>query len=153
VHPFGAFFIGGIGALIFVFGYRFETEVLKIDDVLGVWPLHGVAGSWGGIAAGIFGSTALGGVGGVSFMAQVSGTFAAIAYASVVGSVVYVALKYTVGIRLSKEEELRGSDISIHRISAYPEQEFGTGSPAIFEPKSAVQSYAHAPVNSEPVTE
>jgi Amt family ammonium transporter len=153
VHPFGAFFIGGIGALIFVFGYKFETEKLKIDDVLGVWPLHGVAGSWGGIAAGIFGSRALGGVGGVSFMAQVSGTLAAVGYASVVGSVVYVALKYTVGIRLSKEEELRGSDISIHRISAYPEQEFRTGSPAILEPRSAVHNLAHAPLNSEPVTE
>jgi len=153
VHPFGAFFIGGIGALIFVFGYRFETEKLKIDDVLGVWPLHGVAGSWGGIAAGIFGAKALGGVGGVSFVAQLTGTVAAIGYASVVGSVVYLALKHTVGIRLSAEEEIRGSDISIHHVSAYPEQEFGIGSPAVSEPESGTHGYANAPVSQEPVPE
>ena len=152
VHPFGAFLIGGIGALIFVFGYRFETERLKIDDVLGVWPLHGVAGSWGGIAAGIFGARALGGVGGVSFLAQCSGTFAAIGYASIMGSAVYLALKYTVGIRLSRDEELRGSDLSIHRVSAYPEQEFGSGSPALVEQKSAAHN-ARVPIVSEPVAE
>jgi Amt family ammonium transporter len=153
VHPFGAFLIGGIGALIFVYGYKFETERLKIDDVLGVWPLHGVAGSWGGIAAGIFGARALGGVGGISFLAQCSGTFAAIGYASVVGAAVYLALKYTVGIRLSREEELRGSDISIHRVSAYPEQDFGTGSsPALIEQKSVAHP-ARVPAVSERVAE
>ena len=73
VHPFGAFFIGGIGALVFIFGYKFETERLKIDDVLGVWPLHGVAGSWGGIATGIFGQKFLGGMGGVSLISQMHG--------------------------------------------------------------------------------
>ena len=135
VHPFGAFLIGGIGALIFIYGYKFETEKLKIDDVLGVWPLHGLAGSWGGIAAGIFGAKALGGVGGVSFLAQCTGTLAAIGYASVVGSVVYLAFKYTVGIRLSRDEELRGSDLSVHRVSAYPEQELGTSSPFLPEGK------------------
>jgi Amt family ammonium transporter len=153
VHPFGAFFIGGIGALIFVFGYKFETEKLKIDDVLGVWPLHGIAGSWGGLAAGIFGSRVLGGVGGVSFLAQLTGTFAAIGYAAAIGSVVYLALKHTVGIRLSAEEEIRGSDLSVHRVSAYPEQEFGAdGSPTILEQKP-VPSYARVPVNSELTTE
>jgi Amt family ammonium transporter len=123
VHPFGAFFIGGIGALIFIFGYRFETEKLKIDDVLGVWPLHGVAGSWGGIAAGIFGSKFLGGMGGVSLAAQCIGTVSAIVYTLAVGTAVYVTLKHTVGIRLSGEEESRGSDLSIHHVSAYPEQD------------------------------
>ncbi len=123
VHPFGAFFIGGIGALIFVFGYRIETEKLKIDDVLGVWPLHGVAGSWGGIAAGIWGAESLGGVGGVSFAAQCIGTVSAALYALVAGTVVYLALKYTVGIRLSGEEEYRGSDLAIHSVSAYPEED------------------------------
>ncbi|MEJ2244909.1 MAG: ammonium transporter [Acidobacteriota bacterium] len=125
VHPFGAFFIGAVGALIFLFGYRFETEKLKIDDVLGVWPLHGVAGSWGGIAAGIWGAKSLGGVGGVSFAAQCIGTISAVVYAIVVGMVVYLALRHTVGIRLSREEEIRGSDLSIHHVSAYPEQDVG----------------------------
>jgi Amt family ammonium transporter len=137
VHPFGAFMIGGVGALIFVFGYKFETERLKIDDVLGVWPLHGVAGSWGGVAAGIFGYKALGGLGGVSFLAQILGTAAAIVYAAALGSVVYLALKHTVGIRLSGEDEFRGSDLTIHRVSAYPEQEMGTGRPMIVGEESA----------------
>jgi Amt family ammonium transporter len=126
VHPFGAFFIGGIGSLIFVFGYRLETEKLKIDDVLGVWPLHGVTGSWGGIAAGIFGSKTLGGVGGISFGAQCIGTVSAVVYALAVSTIAYSILKLTVGIRLTAEQEYRGSDLSIHNVSAYPEQDVGT---------------------------
>ncbi|MBN1758587.1 MAG: ammonium transporter [Chitinispirillaceae bacterium] len=122
VHPFGAFFIGGIGALIFIFGFKFETERLKIDDVLGVWPLHGVTGSWGGIACGIFGQKALGGMGGVSFISQFIGTVSAIGWALAVSAIVYSALKATVGIRLSGDEEERGADLSIHQIGAYPEQ-------------------------------
>jgi ammonium transporter, Amt family len=152
VHPFGAFLIGGIGAVIFVYGYKYETEKLKIDDVLGVWPLHGITGSWGGLAVGIFGSKALGGIGGISLVAQLSGTFAAISYASLIGSAVYLALKYTVGMRLSNDEELRGSDVSIHRVSAYPEQEFGSGSPALIEQKSAIHARAQAPMVSKPIT-
>jgi ammonium transporter, Amt family len=153
VHPFGAFLIGGVGALIFVYGYRFETERLKIDDVLGVWPLHGVTGSWGGIAAGIFGARALGGVGGVSLMAQFTGTFAAVAYAAVLGTAVYLVFKYAVGIRLSEDEELQGSDLSIHHVSAYPEQEFGVGSPALIEQRSAVHAHIRVPTVSDPATE
>jgi ammonium transporter, Amt family len=153
VHPFGAFLIGGIGALIFVFGYKFETETLKIDDVLGVWPLHGIAGTWGGIAAGILGSKALGGLGGVSFVSQLFGSVAAAGYALLIGSSVYVTLKYTVGIRLSKEEEYRGSDLSIHHVSAYPEQEFGLGSPILPERASEAPHHAHVPAISEPITE
>ena len=122
VHPFGAFFIGGIGALIFIFGFKFETEKLKIDDVLGVWPLHGVTGSWGGIAAGIFGQKALGGLGGVSFVSQLIATIAAIVWALAISGIVYSILKATVGIRLSRDEEIRGADLSIHQICAYPEQ-------------------------------
>ena len=122
VHPFGAFLIGGIGALIFIFGFKFETERLKIDDVLGVWPLHGITGSWGGIACGIFGQKALGGMGGVGFISQVVGTIAAIIWAVCISAAVYSVLKITVGIRLGSEEELQGADLSIHQIGAYPEQ-------------------------------
>lgn len=153
VHPFGAFLIGGIGALIFVFLYKFETETLKIDDVLGVWPLHGVAGSWGGIAAGIFGSKALGGMGGVSVMAQFLGTFAAVAYALVLGSAVYLALKYTMGIRLTRDEELQGCDISIHHVGAYPEQEFGTGSPVLPEHRHPIHGHANVSMIPKPIVE
>ena len=123
VHPFGAFFIGGIASLIFVFGFHWETEKMKIDDVLGVWPLHGVTGTWGGVATGIFGQTFLGGMGGVTFGAQVAGSVAAIVTALVAGTLVYLGLKYTVGIRLSPEDEIRGADLSIHHISAYPERD------------------------------
>jgi ammonium transporter, Amt family len=153
VHPFGAFIIGGIGGLIFIFGYKFETERLKVDDVLGVWPLHGITGSWGGIAAGIFGSKMLGGVGGVSFAAQMIGTVAAIGYALALGSVVYLALRRLVGIRLSEEEEFRGSDLSIHHITAYPEQDIGGGTPALVEQQGGVHGHAPIRIGSEPATE
>lgn len=122
VHPIGAFFIGGIGSLIFVYGFTFEQEKLKIDDVLGVWPLHGVIGTWGGIATGIFGAEALGGLGGVSFMAQVGGSLLAVAYALVTGFVVYTLIDKVVGFRLSEEDEFEGADLSIHRVDAYPEE-------------------------------
>lgn len=123
VHPFGAFFIGGIGSLIFIFGFRWETEKMRFDDVLGVWPLHGITGSWGGIAAGIFGQKAFGGLGGVSFLSQLTGTLAAVSFALVSGFLVYLALKSTCGIRMSKDQEIRGSDLSIHNIGAYPEHD------------------------------
>lgn len=121
VHPIAAFLIGGIGSLIFVYGFHWEQEKLRIDDVLGVWPLHGIIGSWGGIAAGIFGYEALFGMGGVNFFSQLCGTLLAIVYALVTGFVVYGVLAKTVGIRLNDEEEFAGADMSIHQIHAYPE--------------------------------
>jgi Amt family ammonium transporter len=95
----------------------------KIDDVLGVWPLHGLCGAWGGIAAGIFGLKALGGMGGVAFMSQLVGTLMGVTIAFVGGFIVYGLLKKTVGIRLDAEEEFNGADLSIHKISASPERE------------------------------
>ncbi|PLY02224.1 MAG: ammonium transporter [Desulfuromonas sp.] len=121
VHPIAAFVIGGIGALIFVYGFQWEQEKLKIDDVLGVWPLHGIIGSWGGIAAGIFGGSALGGLGGVTFISQLAGSLLAIVYALVTGFVVYGIIVKIFGFRLVDEEEYRGSDLTIHKITAYPE--------------------------------
>ena len=121
VHPIGALAIGAIAGVIFVKGFTWEQEKLKIDDVLGVWPLHGIAGSWGGIACGIFGQKALGGLGDVSFLAQLIGTLLAIVFALVFGFTVYKILDKTVGIRLDKEDEQRGSDLAIHNIESYPE--------------------------------
>ncbi|MFM8494267.1 MAG: ammonium transporter, partial [Planctomycetia bacterium] len=95
----------------------------KIDDVLGVWPLHGLCGAWGGIAAGIFGSKALGGVGGVAFMSQLVMTLIAVVIALAGGALVYGLLKATIGIRLDQEEEYNGADLSIHKITATPERE------------------------------
>ncbi len=122
MHPIGALVVGAVAAVIFVKLFHIETEILKIDDVLGVWPLHGVVGTWGGIACGIFGQEALGGIGGVSFLGQLIGSVIALVYAAVCGFVVYYALKKTVGIRLSEHDELRGADLAIHSIEAYPEE-------------------------------
>jgi len=95
----------------------------KIDDVLGVWPLHGLCGAWGGIAAGIFGSKALGGAGGVAFMPQLIMTGLAIVVAMLGSLLVYGSLKAVLGLRLDQEEEYAGADLSIHRITSTPERE------------------------------
>ncbi|WP_077034569.1 ammonium transporter [Pelomonas sp. KK5] len=123
MHPVGALVVGGVAAAIFVFMFTLTQNRWRIDDVLGVWPLHGLCGTWGGIAAGIFGSKALGGLGGVSFAAQLIGTLAGVAWALVGGFAVYGLLRRTLGLRLSQEEEFDGADLSIHRISATPERE------------------------------
>ncbi|HIJ96652.1 MAG TPA: ammonium transporter [Desulfuromonadales bacterium] len=122
MHPLGALATGCVASVIFVFGFHFEQEKLKIDDVLGVWPLHGVIGSWGGIAAGIFGQKFLGGIGGISMVSQIGGTLLAIIFALASGFAVYGVLAKTVGIRLEHEEEYAGADLSIHKIGAYPEE-------------------------------
>lgn len=125
MHPIGALATGGVAGALFVFMFTMTQNKLKIDDVLGVWPLHGLCGAWGGIACGIFGTKALGGLGGVSFLSQVLGTALGIGVALIGGAIVYGVLKSTVGIRLDPEEEFNGSDLSIHRISATPEREQG----------------------------
>jgi ammonium transporter, Amt family len=122
-HPIGAFVVGGAAGFIFVRGFHWCQEKLKIDDVLGVWPLHGLCGLWGGIAAGIFGQSALGGMGGVSFGAQLVGSLSGAAYAGVLGFVVYRLLNMMFGLRLSEEHEMRGADLSIHKIGANPESD------------------------------
>ena len=121
MHPLGAFVVGGVASAIFVVMFTATQNKWKIDDVLGVWPLHGLCGTWGGIAAAIFGSKALGGLGGVSLGAQVIGTGMGVLWALASGFVVYGLLKVTMGIRLSQEEEFDGTDLSIHKISATPD--------------------------------
>jgi Amt family ammonium transporter len=118
MHPIGALVTGAVAGVLFVLLFTITQNRWKIDDVLGVWPLHGLCGAWGGIAAGIFGVQALGGLGGVSFMAQLIGTGLGILIALVGGLIVYGALKAAVGIRLDPEDELNGADLSIHKISA-----------------------------------
>jgi Amt family ammonium transporter len=123
MHPVGALVTGGIAGAIFVGMFTLTQNKWKIDDVLGVWPLHGLCGAWGGIACGIFGLTALGGRGGVTFSAQLIGTLMGVAWALVGGFVVYGLIKLAMGLRLSQEEEYDGADLSIHRITATPERE------------------------------
>jgi Amt family ammonium transporter len=123
MHPLGALVTGGIAGAIFVWMFTLTQNKWKIDDVLGVWPLHGLCGAWGGLAAGIFGLKALGGIGGVSFMSQLIGTLMGISVALVGGVVIYSLLKKTIGIRLEPEQEFDGADLSIHKITATPEHE------------------------------
>jgi len=123
MHPIGALIVGGFAGAIFVTMFTLTQNKWKIDDVLGVWPLHGLCGTWGGLAAGIFGSKAFGGLGGVSFSAQLIGTTLGLLWACASGTVIYAILKSTTGLRLSQEEEFDGADLSIHRIGATPERE------------------------------
>lgn len=121
MHPLGALATGLVAGALFVWAFTMTQNRLKIDDVLGVWPLHGLCGAWGGLAAGIFGSKALGGIGGVSFMSQLIGTSLAILIAITGSFIVYSIIKKLVGIRLNEEEEFEGADLSIHKISSTSE--------------------------------
>ncbi|GEC95502.1 ammonium transporter [Zoogloea ramigera] len=123
MHPVGALITGLIAGGLFVHLFTITQNRWKIDDVLGVWPLHGLCGAWGGLAAGIFGIQSLGGMGGVSFTAQLIGTLAAIVVALAGGTIVYGTLKTLVGIRLDPEEEFDGADLTIHKITATPDRE------------------------------
>ncbi len=121
MHPLGALMTGIVAGGMFVWVFTMTQNRWKIDDVLGVWPLHGLCGAWGGIAAGIFGMKALGGMGGVSLSAQFIGTFVGVMIALLGGFSVYGFLKSTMGIRLDPEEEYEGADLSIHKITATPD--------------------------------
>ena len=122
MHPLAALAVGAVAGLIFVYGFLWANEKLRIDDVLGVWPLHGLCGTWGGIATGIFGYKALGGMGGISFFSQAAGTAVCIVIALAISTVTYFLIKKTIGIRLTPQQELLGSDLSIHAGKAYPEE-------------------------------
>ena len=121
MHPIGSLVVGGIAGVIFVYMFNICQNKLKIDDVLGVWPLHGLCGLWGGIAAGIFGLEALGGLGGINPIVQLLGSLIIICIAIIAGLFTYGILKKTVGIRLHEEDEYIGADLAIHKISATPE--------------------------------
>jgi Amt family ammonium transporter len=123
MHPMGALVVGAVAGAIFVVMFTLTQNKWRIDDVLGVWPLHGLCGTWGGIAAGFFGNTALGGLGGVSLFAQLAGTVIGVCWALIGGFVVYGILKIAIGLRLSQEEEFEGADLTIHKISGTPERE------------------------------
>lgn len=120
MHPLGALVTGLVAGCLFVWAFTLVQNRWKIDDVLGVWPLHGLCGAWGGIAAGIFGTKAMGGLGGVTLAAQLAGTLLGVLIALISGFAVYGALKALMGIRLDKEQEFEGADLSIHKISATP---------------------------------
>jgi Amt family ammonium transporter len=120
MHPLGGLVTGVVAGILFVWAFTLTQNRWKIDDVLGVWPLHGLCGAWGGIAAGIFGAKALGGMGNVSFASQLIGTGLGILIALAGGFVVYGTLKKFVGIRMDVEDEYMGADLAIHKITATP---------------------------------
>ncbi len=123
MHPLGALLVGGVAGALFVAMFTLTQNRWKIDDVLGVWPLHGICGTWGGIAAGVFGLPALGGLGGVNVLAQLIGTLSGVAWAVLTSFLLYGLLKVTMGLRLSQEEEFEGADLSIHKINSSPDRE------------------------------
>jgi Amt family ammonium transporter len=123
MHPLGALATGGVAGALFVYMFTLTQNRLKIDDVLGVWPLHGLCGAWGGIACGIFGAKALGGIGGVSLASQALGTLLGVGIAVAGGILVYGTLKAVVGIRLGHEQEFVGTDLSLHKIPATPDHD------------------------------
>lgn len=123
MHPMSALVVGAVAGAIFVVMFTLTQNKWRIDDVLGVWPLHGLCGTWGGIAAGIFGTTTFGGLGGVNLSAQFAGTALGVCWALIGGFVVYGILKISLGLRLSQEEEFEGADLTIHKISGTPERE------------------------------
>lgn len=127
MHPIGSLITGGFAGGLFVYMFQVTTNKWQIDDVLGVWPLHGLCGLWGGIACGIFGLEALGGVGGVTFGAQLVGSVLGAAYGFGAGYAVYWVVKSLLGIRLTPEEERIGADLAIHKIGANPESELRSG--------------------------
>ena len=118
MHPVGALVTGVVAGALFVWTFTAAQNKWKIDDVLGVWPLHGLCGVWGGLACGIFGQQAAGGLGGVSLLSQLVGSALGVLIALAGGLLVYGLLKESVGIRLSQEDEFNGADLSIHRIGA-----------------------------------
>ena len=118
MHPVGALIVGGVAGAIFILVFTWLQRRPKFDNVLGVWPLHGLCGAWGGIAAGIFGSEALGGMGGISFVSQLLGTLLGVTIAVVGALLIYGVMRQTVGLRLTQEEEHNGADLAIHKISA-----------------------------------
>ncbi len=123
MHPMGALVVGGVAGALFVRMFTMTQNRWKIDDVLGVWPLHGLCGAWGGIACGIFGQQSLGGIGGVSLSAQIVGTLMGVGWAMAAGAMVYGGIKMFTPLRLTAEEEHDGADLSIHKIGATPERE------------------------------
>src|SRR5262245_16503055 len=124
MQPIGSLFVGGVAGVIFVYVFQLASEPKwQFDDVLGVWPLHGLCGLWGGVACGIFGLKAFGGLGGVSFFSQLVGSLMGAAFGALAGLVIYALVDKLLGLRLTAEEEHRGADLAVHKISANPEEE------------------------------
>ena len=126
MDPYGTFFAGLIGGVIVVFAIEFIEKKLKIDDAIGASSVHGVVGIWGTIVIGLWGIDSEGGIGifnGGGYEQLVSQLIGASAYtlwAATFAFIFFWILKKTVGLRVTKEEEIEGLDIAEHGIRAYP---------------------------------
>ena len=123
----GAVLAGLIGGVIVVFSIEFIEKKLKIDDAIGAASVHGVVGFWGTIVVGLWGidgdGAAIGvfnGGGSAQLVAQLIGGLAYVVWAVVLSFIVFGILKYTMGLRVTEEEEVAGLDISEHGSIAYP---------------------------------
>ena len=121
----GAVLAGLIGGIIVVFSIEFIEKKLKIDDAIGAASVHGVAGVWGTLVIGLWGvdgDTGIGlfnGGGASQLGAQLIGGLAYAVWAIVLSFVVFGILKYTIGLRVTEEEEVAGLDVSEHGSIAY----------------------------------
>ncbi len=126
MDPYGAFFAGLIGGVIVVFSIELIEKKLKVDDAIGASSVHGVVGVWGTIVIGLWGIDSEGGIGifnGGGYEQLVSQLIGALAYsvwAAAFAFLFFWIIKKTVGLRVTKEEEIEGLDIAEHGIRAYP---------------------------------
>jgi Amt family ammonium transporter len=129
VDPWAAVIIGVIAGVL-VPPIVVGIDKLKVDDPIGALPAHGIAGIWGTLAVGLFATAErtgaregllLGG-GGEQLWVQFYGIAATVGFTFVACLIVFAAIKYTVGLRVSEEQELRGLDISEHGMFGYPER-------------------------------
>ena len=126
MDPYGAFFAGLIGGIIVVFAIEFIEKKLKIDDAIGASSVHGVVGVWGTLVIGLWGIDPKGGIGLFNgggtdqLISQLIGALAYTFWAAVLAFVFFYILKISIGLRVTKEEEIEGLDIAEHGIRAYP---------------------------------
>ena len=126
MDPYGAFFAGLIGGVIVVFAIEFIEKKLKVDDAIGASSVHGVVGVWGTIVIGLWGIDAEGGIGLFNgggtdqLISQFIGASAYTFWAAALAFIFFSILKKSIGLRVTKEEEIEGLDIAEHGIRAYP---------------------------------
>lgn len=113
VTLWGALIIGAIAGVIVVFSVGFFDQTLKIDDPVGATSVHLVCGIWGTLAVGIFSTN------GHSFLTQLIGVLSVGGFTVAISTIFWYALKATVGIRVTPEEEIKGLDVGEHGMEAY----------------------------------
>jgi Amt family ammonium transporter len=126
VSALSAVIIGSVGGVLVVLAVLFIDKVLKIDDPVGAVSVHAVCGAWGTLAAGLFAEAAYNGNTGMLFgggfkpvMVQLTGIVSVFLWAFLGALILFFIIKKTVGLRVTKEEEIEGLDIGEHGMEAY----------------------------------